>query len=72
LQLIARNILFVHAQNAKATYCYKNENEKLLKTNAAIWINKICEINQLTPKYVNIKEYGNNLQQKGDRQIYPE
>jgi len=28
---------------------FKNAKQKLLKTNAAIWFNKICRINQLTP-----------------------
>jgi len=38
---------------------YKNAMYKLLKTNAAIWFNKICKNSQLTPKYVNIKIKGN-------------
>lgn len=28
---------------------FKNTTEKLLKTNAAIWFNKICKNRQLTP-----------------------
>jgi len=32
----------------------------LLKTNAAIWFNKICATKQLTSKYFNIKINGNN------------
>ena len=27
---------------------------KLLKTNAAVWFNKLCKIKQLKPKYINI------------------
>jgi hypothetical protein len=33
----------------------KNIREKLLKTNAAMWLNKMCGFNQLTPKYVHVE-----------------
>jgi hypothetical protein len=33
--------------------------QKLLKTNAEIWFNKICRINKLTPQYIRIKMKGN-------------
>jgi len=36
------NIKFVNAKQAKETYQYRNTREKLYKTNAAIWYNKIC------------------------------
>ena len=43
------------AQQAKIIKIFKNAKQKLLKTNAAIWINKICRINKSTPQYIQIK-----------------
>jgi len=45
----------VSAQQAKLNSNYKNTELKLLKTNAAIWFNKLCKIKQLKPNYINIK-----------------
>jgi hypothetical protein len=36
---------------AKMTNNLKSARQKLLKTNATIYFNKVCRINQLTPKY---------------------
>jgi exonuclease VII large subunit len=36
----------------------------MLKTNAAIWLNKACRTKQLTPKYINISVNGSNQQSK--------
>jgi len=36
------NVKFGNAQQLKHTYQYKNTEEKLYKTNTAIWYNKIC------------------------------
>jgi hypothetical protein len=41
---------------------FKNAKQKLLKTSAAIWFNEICGINQLIPKYIQIKLKYNNQQ----------
>jgi hypothetical protein len=49
------NIKFVIARQAKEVYQYKNIKEKLHRTNAAIWYNKLCRQLQLTPKYIAIK-----------------
>jgi hypothetical protein len=73
---IAQNTIFANVQVAKTTYCYKNTKENLLKTDAAIWFSKICKMNQLKPKYVNIKVNGNNrhsvnTKKKGSHQVYP-
>jgi len=38
---------FVYAQQAKPYNIYKNTKLKLLKTNEAIWFNKICRDRQL-------------------------
>jgi hypothetical protein len=45
------NVKFVNVKQAKETYQYRNAREKLYKTNAAIWYNKICREKQLTPNY---------------------
>ena len=58
----ADNILFVVARQAKDVYQYKNIKEKLHRTNAAIWYNKLCRQIQLTPKYIAIKVNGHNRQ----------
>jgi hypothetical protein len=40
-------VKFVNAKQAKGTYQYRNTKEKLYKTNAAIWYNKICAVYKL-------------------------
>jgi hypothetical protein len=42
---------FVDAKQAKDTHLYKNSKEKLYKTTAAMWYNKVCTDKQLTPNY---------------------
>jgi len=54
------HIKIIKAQQAKATYTYKNTKERLPKTNTAIWFDKTCQSNQLTPKYIIITISGNN------------
>jgi len=56
-------IKIVSAQQAKLNN-YKNTKLKLLKTNAAIWFNKMCKSKQLKPNYINIKINGQNPQDK--------
>jgi hypothetical protein len=46
------NTKFAKAQQAQVTNNFKNIKEKLLKTNAAIWFNKICKNHQPAPKYI--------------------
>ena len=48
------NVIFVNAKQAKETYQYRNAKEKLYKTNASIWYNKICREKQLAPNYISI------------------
>jgi hypothetical protein len=43
------NVKFSVAQQAKSVYNYLRLKEKLHKTNASIWFNKICRMEQLTP-----------------------
>jgi hypothetical protein len=54
----------VETQQARMYNIYKNIKLKLLKTNTAIWYNKLCKAKQLTPKYSHIKVNGNNTQNK--------
>ena len=56
------NIKFVTDRQTKEVYQYKNTKEKLHRTNAAIWYNKLCWQLQLTPKYITIKLNGHNRQ----------
>jgi len=36
----------------------KNAKQKLLETNAAMWLSKSCRINKLTPKYMQLEIKG--------------
>jgi hypothetical protein len=58
----AKDLKIIGAEQVKTFNNFKNADEKLLKTNAAICFNKICRINQLTPNYVPIKVKGDNQQ----------
>jgi hypothetical protein len=48
----------IEAQQAKLCNTNKNTRLKLLKTNAAIWFNKMRRIKLLKPNYINIKTNG--------------
>jgi hypothetical protein len=54
------NVKIVNAQQAIPIYQYYNIKEKLHKSNASIWFNKICKIEHLTPNYIHITVNGNN------------
>ena len=43
---------------------YKNTKLKVIKTNAAIWLNKLCKIKHPKPKNINIKVNGKKSQDK--------
>jgi len=45
------NIKFTIAQQSKTIYKFKKAKEKLCETKAAVWYNKMCKINQITPKW---------------------
>ena len=60
-------IKVINAQQAKLHNTFKNTKLKLLKTNAAIWFNKMCKAKQLTPKYFDIKINGNSIQARNTR-----
>jgi hypothetical protein len=51
----------------RTLYNYKKTKEELLRTNAAIWFNKICKTDQLTPKCIHITVGGSNRQSKNTK-----
>jgi len=59
------NIKIISAQQATICNIYKNTKLKLLKTNAAIWFNKMCKIKQLKPNYIQFKTRGKTPQDRG-------
>jgi len=54
----------MNAPQAKIYNSFKNTKLKLLKTNAAIWFNKICKTKQIKPNYINIRINGKSQQDK--------
>jgi len=52
----------VDAKQAKAYYAYKNTRLKLIKTNAALWFNKMYRIKQLKPNYIQFKSNRSTFQ----------
>jgi hypothetical protein len=50
-----QNIKIIDAKQAKDIHQYQNTKRKLHKTTAAIWYNKLCKQQQLTPNYINIR-----------------
>jgi hypothetical protein len=65
-QILRQKIL--NAQQAKTIYRYRNIQEKLLRTNAAIWFNKRCRTQQLCPKYIHIRGSGSNKRSQKTKQ----
>jgi hypothetical protein len=63
-RLHGATIKTINAQQAKLCTNYKDTKLKLLKTNAAIWFNKMYRIKQLKPNYINIKINGRKPQDK--------
>jgi hypothetical protein len=57
-------IKIIDAQQARIYNTYKNTKLKLLKTNAAIWFNKICREKRLKPTYISIFSNGKQQQDK--------
>jgi hypothetical protein len=60
-------VKIINARQAKVCNSYKNTKLKLLKTNAALWFNKMCKIKQLKPNYIHIKINNSRLQDKKTR-----
>jgi hypothetical protein len=54
----------MNAPQANTYYKYKNTKLKILKTNAAIWFNKVCRTKQIKPNYINVKINGKSQRDK--------
>jgi hypothetical protein len=54
------NVKFVDVQQAKIINLHKNIKDKLLRTNAVIWYNKVCRTKHLANKDAHIKIKDNN------------
>jgi len=52
------------AQQASLYNSYKDTKLKMLKTNLAVWFNKMCTIKHLKANYINIKVNGKKSQDK--------
>jgi len=56
---------FASALQAKTFNIFKNTRLKLLKTNAAIWYNKMCKARHLKPGYISIRFAGKTSRATG-------
>jgi len=56
------NIKVINCSTSKNYPSLKEHQKILLTTNAAIWFNKMCRLQHLTPKHIQIKFNGNNTQ----------
>ena len=59
-------IKVVNAKQARQHNNFKNTKCKLLRTNAAIWFNKMCRIRQIKSNYINIRINGWTVHNKTD------
>jgi hypothetical protein len=48
------HLKLINAQKTKIIHAYENTKQKLHRTNAAIWFNKVCRSNNLIPSYIKI------------------
>jgi hypothetical protein len=64
IKMHGATIKIINAQQANLCTTYKNTKLKLLKTNVAIWFNKMCRIKHLIPNCINIKISGKKPQDK--------
>jgi hypothetical protein len=55
-------IKIIDAQWTKMSNSYIYVELRILKSNADIWYNKICNTKQLTPKHTHIKGNGSNME----------
>jgi hypothetical protein len=60
----------INGQQAKSTYAYKATKQKLHKTKAAIWFDKMPRLNHLTPRYIHITVSGNNQHHMSGRNMW--
>jgi hypothetical protein len=62
-------VKIVTRQQEKLINTCKNTKHKLLKTNTAIWFNKIYRAKQLQPHYINIWVNGHNQHSQWTTQV---
>jgi hypothetical protein len=62
--MLGTNIKIISAQKARIYNICKKVKLKLLKTNAAVWFDKICWARHLTHNNIHIKVSGNNTHSK--------
>jgi len=65
------NVKFANAKQAYEIHQYRNSKEKLHKSNAAIWCNKISREKQVAPYYKNRPLYVTMLYFLKSILIYP-
>jgi ribosomal protein L37AE/L43A len=59
-----KTMKIIEVHHAKLCSSCKNTKVKLLKTNVAIWFNKMCRIKHLKPNNININVNGKKPQDK--------
>jgi hypothetical protein len=59
-----KNIKVTNWSASKNHPSLKEHKKILLTANAAIWFNKMCRLQHLTPKYIQIQFNGNNTYMK--------
>ena len=64
------DIKIISAQQAGIHNIYKKVKLNLLKTNPAIWFNKMCRTKRLTHNDIHIKVSDNNPQSKAILYVY--
>jgi hypothetical protein len=53
------HLKLINSQQAKTTYSYKNTKQKLHRTNAAIWFNKMCRLNHWNYEFTFVHWFTN-------------
>jgi hypothetical protein len=61
-------VKFSDAQQAKTIYKFQRLKEKIHKTNAAIWFNKLCRTEQLSQRYIDITVNGNTQRSRNTQE----
>ena len=54
------HLKLISSQQAKAKHAYKNAKEKVHRTSAAVWLNKMFQLNHMTSNYIKIAINGHN------------
>jgi hypothetical protein len=62
-------VKFIDAQQAKTIHKFQRIKEKIHKTKAAIWFNKLCKTEHLTPRCINITVKGNTQRSRNTQKL---